>query len=172
MIYVLLLEKDKWYIGYTDRKDGERFTEHFTGLGSEWTKKYKPVQVMEWKKGDLKDEDKVTLEYMQKYGWWNVRGGSYCKVEMTQPPKKLVPPLPVTITKPTASDRSSKCYRCGRTGHFESNCYAKTYVEESDDKCSEECSEDSEKCSRCGRFGHYTEDCYANKHIRGYFIKD
>ena len=28
MIYILQLEKGKFYVGYTDRKDGERFTEH------------------------------------------------------------------------------------------------------------------------------------------------
>jgi len=31
---------------------------------------------------------------MQMYGWWNVRGGKYCNVEMTGPPAALKPKLP------------------------------------------------------------------------------
>jgi len=97
MIYVLLLEKDKFYVGHTNRTDGERFKEHFAGCGSKWTQLYKPVQVIEWREGTLMDENKVTLEYMEKYGWWNVRGGSFCNVEMTKPPKALMPELPKQI---------------------------------------------------------------------------
>lgn len=99
MIYILLLENDKFYVGYTEREDGERFKEHFTGNGSEWTKKYRPVQVLEWRKGSLEDENIVTIEYMKKYGWWNVRGGDWCSVDMSKPPKQLIPKLPSIIEK-------------------------------------------------------------------------
>lgn len=139
MIYILLLEKDKWYIGYTDREDGERFAEHFTGNGSKWTQKYKPIQVIEWREGTLEDENKVTLEYMKKYGWWNVRGGSYCNVEMSAPPKQLVPELPSrinnvvsikpkNINKTTSYKKSDACYRCGRDSHYAIDCYATTHI--------------------------------------------
>lgn len=90
MIYILLLEKDKYYVGYTARRDGERFQEHFEGRGAKWTQKYKPVIVLEWRIGTEQDENEVTLELMKKYGWTNVRGGKWCQVEMTKPPKRLL----------------------------------------------------------------------------------
>ncbi|ARF11227.1 hypothetical protein Klosneuvirus_1_84 [Klosneuvirus KNV1] len=195
MIYVLLLEKDKWYVGYTDRMDGERFTEHFTGNGSKWTQIYKPVEVMEWRDGTLEDENKVTLEYMQKYGWWNVRGGSYCNVEMSKPPKQISPELPkpikqakVTSKKKTRINKSSKqttvtiatCYRCGREGHYVDACYATSDINsnELDDNSDSESSESVEyssqrsynSCYKCGRKGHYADNCYATTHIKGYCI--
>lgn len=108
MIYVLLLEHEKWYIGYTERENGERFLEHFKieGAkypGAKWTQLHNPLQVMEFRKGTKDDENELTITYMKKYGWWNVRGGIYCQVEMTTPPKCLIPNLPKeihTATKP------------------------------------------------------------------------
>jgi predicted GIY-YIG superfamily endonuclease len=136
MIYILKLEKDKWYVGYTDRPDGERFNEHFTGNGSEWTKKYKPITVAEWRDGDYDDEDKITLELMKTYGWWNVRGGKWCKTEMTSPPQELnlIDETTKTILKNIVDDTTKTnnykskpgCSRCGRYGHGANNCYAKT----------------------------------------------
>src|SRR5665647_802291 len=94
MIYALLLEHGKIYVGYTERPNGERFLEHFNGDGSKWTQKYKPIEVIEFRQGTLEDEHKVTLEYMKMYGWYNVRGSYYCQVEMTKPPKELMPKMP------------------------------------------------------------------------------
>ena len=37
MIYVLLLEENKFYVGYSERAVGERFIEHFNYQGSKWT---------------------------------------------------------------------------------------------------------------------------------------
>ena len=34
-------------------------------------------------------EDCTTIQYMQKYGFKRVRGGSYCRVKMDSPPKSL-----------------------------------------------------------------------------------
>jgi predicted GIY-YIG superfamily endonuclease len=74
-VYVLQLECNKYYIGYTERQRDERFLEHFQNNGSKWTKKYKPLDVLKIISGTLQDEDEITLQYMKKYGWWNVRGG-------------------------------------------------------------------------------------------------
>ena len=97
MIYILQLEQGKFYVGYTERENGSRFLEHFSGAGSKWTQIYKPIQVIEWMDGDQEDENRITLELMAKYGWWNVRGGKWCCVDMKKPPNELIPPKPLTL---------------------------------------------------------------------------
>lgn len=90
MIYVLKLKHEKWYVGYTERANGERLKEHFKGDGAKWTKIYKPLVCVGWDQGTLQDEDELTLQMMEKYQWTNVRGGRWCKIEMKKPPKRLL----------------------------------------------------------------------------------
>ncbi|ARF11873.1 hypothetical protein Klosneuvirus_3_8 [Klosneuvirus KNV1] len=180
MIYVLLLEKDKWYVGYTDRKDGERFTEHFTGNGSKWTQLYKPVQVMEWRKGTLEDENTVTLEFMEKYGWWNVRGGSYCNVEMSKPPKQLTPKLPKSITTTTKMKTPNIAKiqvkppesPINTTKRIFKNGYWRTIKVTTPKTNKNIANTDELNCSRCGNDGHTQEKCYAKKDINDDDIDD
>lgn len=76
MLYFLKLIEEKYYVGYSKIPE-ERILNHFTENGSEWTKKYTPIVVLEIRRGGLFDEQKYTLLYMQKYGIENVRGGSF-----------------------------------------------------------------------------------------------
>ena len=175
MIYVLLLEKQKFYVGYTDRKDGERFMEHFTGQGAKWTQKYKPIEVIEWREGTEADEDNVTLQYMKDYGWWNVRGGRWVTVEMTKPPAELGVKLPAKIEgageiviKKT-NVKSNVCFRCGRSGHWADDCFAKTHINGTYLKEEVEYV-DEDQCLRCGRHGHWANDCYAKVDVDGDWI--
>lgn len=81
-IYVLKLEDNKYYIGKTDNPN-IRLNAHFNLDGSNWTKKYKPIEIMEIIPNcDNYDEDKYTKIYMDKYGIDNVRGGSYVKIQL------------------------------------------------------------------------------------------
>jgi hypothetical protein len=59
------------------------------------------------------------------------------------------------------------CFRCGRGGHCESDCYAKTHVKGYILSDSEEEEEEDNRCFRCGREGHYANNCYAKTHIKG-----
>lgn len=158
MIYILLLEENKWYIGYTDRKNGDRFQEHFSGNGSKWTQLYKPIQVMEWREGTLEEENKITLEYMEKYGWWNVRGGSYCQVEMTKPPKQLIPEMPVPIAKLKRIYKNGKWSTIRITPSYTTQKKPKN-VNKLYNKIKKY--DKAEECYRCGRKGHLKENCYA-----------
>jgi predicted GIY-YIG superfamily endonuclease len=82
-LYVLKLEQGKYYVGITSKTPEERFSEHKNKyMAARWTKKYKPLEIfykqdlgfVEKEKAEL-FEDRVTREYMQKYGKQNVRGG-------------------------------------------------------------------------------------------------
>jgi predicted GIY-YIG superfamily endonuclease len=79
-IYTLELENKKYYVGKTTNPTF-RLEQHFNLSGSEWTKKHKPLKILEIiPKCDNFDEDKYTIKYMEKYGINNVRGGSFIKI--------------------------------------------------------------------------------------------
>lgn len=42
-IYILELKEGKYYVGKSNNPD-DRISKHFTGNGSEWTKKYNPLK--------------------------------------------------------------------------------------------------------------------------------
>ena len=85
-IYCLLLDDNKYYVGQTTDIN-RRFEEHTMGFGSKWTKLYQPVKIVEsivcenvTESECVELEDKKTLEYAEKYGYNNVRGGKHCAV--------------------------------------------------------------------------------------------
>ena len=120
-LYVLRLEKDKYYVGVTEKKVEERFKEHEDGTGSAWTSMYKPIKIIKIVKNvDEYDEDKYTKMYMDKYGIENVRGGSYITVKLEDYQKRALEKELCTT--------NDKCFRCGREGHYVKNCYARTDV--------------------------------------------
>jgi len=81
MIYVLLCEEDKYYIGITYNLN-IRIAQHISGSGAKWTRLYKPKKVIEIIHEGITSttENEVTLRYKELFGSENVRGGSYCKV--------------------------------------------------------------------------------------------
>lgn len=76
MIYLLGLETNKFYVGYSKNYDSvaERIFCHIHGFGATWTKKYKPIRVMLVCGGSLDDERVLTLYLMRLYGVARVRG--------------------------------------------------------------------------------------------------
>ena len=91
--YVLELENNKWYCGISTNIH-QRIGQHMIGEGSKWTKLHKPIaavslEVVPNEFGTW--EKQKTLELMREHGWSNVRGGPYCKLQMSHPPADLYP---------------------------------------------------------------------------------
>ena len=117
-IYVLRLEGGHYYIGKSDNV-AARYQQHLNGKGSAWTKKYPPISLVKTIKGASPfDEDKITKEYMLKYGIDNVRGGSYVQIELS--------PFHMDALNMEIRGATDLCTQCGRAGHFVKDCYATT----------------------------------------------
>jgi len=196
-IYILKLTNNKYYVGKTNNPIF-RLESHFSSNGSAWTRKYKPLEVIELIPDcDNYDEDKYTLKMMNKYGILNVRGGSFCQINLSADNIKTIKQMLIF-----SNDR---CYICGHTGHFGKDCktlsISKVKIPEinPNEKCNcissyisshtkKHCllkkiikffkSEEhdipklqSKKCCfRCGRSSHFTSSCYAKRHIKGYYL--
>lgn len=84
-LYVLVLSNGKYYVGKTSRKDPyDRIDEHFHSFYSaQWVKKNGFLDVKEVidigattdYESDVQEQN-MTLKYMKKFGYNNVRGGT------------------------------------------------------------------------------------------------
>lgn len=84
-IYVLKLVDDRYYVGRTSNIL-KRMEEHFTVGGSIYTKKYRPLKIIEVVEELTKEDERLkTLEIMEKYGWEKVRGACWCSLEIKNP---------------------------------------------------------------------------------------
>lgn len=151
-IYILQLIYGKYYVGKTNNVK-QRIDQHFDNEGAEWTKKYKPLNVIAVIP-NFRDEDEkyYTFFFMNKYGINNVRGAGYTlsnhyndkrvsniKIKMLNYLKNTEPKLKLNL------DYKFKI---------------ETEMDDSDDRC-----------FRCGRIGHYVINCYASKHLNGFYLK-
>lgn len=116
-IYALKLEKGKYYIGKATNLD-KRINQHFNNQGSFWTKKYPPIKVIEiFKDCSHFDEDKYTIMYMSIYGIDNVRGGSFCSINLQGAERYILHRMICNST--------NKCFKCLKHGHYYLNCPSK-----------------------------------------------
>ena len=88
VVYVLQLKDGNYYIGWSENIE-DRIVSHFTGAGSEFTKKHPPEKVLDVRAGGKLLEKLVTLEMMCQKGWQNVRGGPWTATDLKSPPVAL-----------------------------------------------------------------------------------
>ena len=90
VIYVLFLEKNKYYIGEIfENSEYPNYPDiHFENNGTSWTKTYKPLYISEYYDNKLIDD--VILKYIKIHGINNVRGGLYQSILLTNKEKKTI----------------------------------------------------------------------------------
>jgi len=83
-VYSLDCKEGKKYIGQTNNII-RRFKEHKTGEGAAWTNRFTAESITRLEETTGKDFKELawTLEAMSEYGIQNVRGGPFCRVELT-----------------------------------------------------------------------------------------
>lgn len=172
-VYILRCENDKYYVGKSKNPE-IRTANHFNNGGSAWTRLYKPLKILDIIPNcDDFDEDKYTKKYMAKYGIDNVRGGTYCQIDLDETTRNY-------LTKEINASQD-KCHNCGKLGHFIKNCpmksnwvcmYCDTEFATKEEVAShvKNCS-DKLKCDLCKRTGHIEEHCFAKTDIDGNRIK-
>jgi hypothetical protein len=113
-IYVLELENNKYYVGKT-KNPKIRLENHFNNNGSMWTKKYKPIRIIEVIPNcDDFDEDKYTIKYMSIKGIDNVRGGSFCRMILSNDNLSTI--------KIMINGSTNRCYNCDSKEHYAKDC--------------------------------------------------
>ena len=122
-LYILKLKEGKYYIGTTNKDVTNRLQEHVSGRGSSWTRKYKVLKLEKTIENcDKYDEDKWTKIYMDRHGITNVRGGSYCEMNLKQES--------INSISREVNHANDRCLYCNQKGHFIRDCPKKMNISE------------------------------------------
>ena len=117
-VYILELEHGRVYVGCSRHVD-QRIAQHLSGLGSAFTRMFKPTGVRLPRlgnvtgDGDAPERDE-TLRYMVQRGIRLVRGWKYALVDM--------PDADFADAEANIRELSDLCRRCGHAGHFVADC--------------------------------------------------
>ena len=116
-IYILKLEEGNYYVGKSDNP-AQRFIQHINGEGAAWTKKYRPLKLLNIHENQSPfDEDKYVKIMMEKYGIDKVRGGTYVQDKLSAGQEEML--------KKEIRGATDCCTHCGKEGHFVASCRVK-----------------------------------------------
>lgn len=147
-VFVLKLRNDKYYVGEIADTSVNLLSNR---MGTEidiliydivnnvnWVRLHNPYTILALHKGNVDD---ITIHYMKKFGWKNVRGGRWKETAMIYPPVSLLPPVAMNI---------DKCFICGHTNHDAEQCTAtiNIYGEII-----------PKRCIKCSEWGHTKHEC-------------
>jgi predicted GIY-YIG superfamily endonuclease len=156
-IYVLRCEGGRYYVGKSTNAV-KRYEEHVNGEGSAWTRRYPPILLEKTiYNASPFDEDKVTKEYMAKYGIDKVRGGSYVT--------EVLDAAQIQALQREIRGATDACSRCGLQGHFVKDCRVAVAAARPAPRPA------AGTCYTCGRPGHYSSNCYARTTVDGYELE-
>jgi predicted GIY-YIG superfamily endonuclease/ribosomal protein L37E len=175
-VYTLPLKDGCFYVGSTTDPI-ERLTSHLSGTGSKWTMAHpvvgSPIRLATVNGNGTQarlDEDAEVKRMMNIHGIDKVRGGSYCQ--------EVLPDEQISALQIELNHANNNCLRCGRKGHFASNCFA---INDSNgtrippraaSNLGAAEAPTRGVCYRCGREGHFADECYAKSDMNGRPIFD
>ena len=157
-VYILKLEENKYFIGYT--RTVRNLNEQIEKMGNEieWMIKYPFIKILKiYNNCDKFDVDKYTKKYMEVYGIENVRGGIYYNVELGE---KVIEQIKKEFEVESLYNKEIE------EEEVEED---KDYIEDSFDKIENEF-EIINKCARCGSDKHYSYQCF-NEFDEEYLVK-
>ena len=128
------------------------------GNGSEWTKLYKPIKILEtYDSCSNYDEDKILFETMERFGIDNVRGGSFVQINLSKTEKEFLEKRIISAT--------NKCFKCKSSDHFVKDCPVSNYPIVKNKKINYNKLQNRPcvVCYICKKPGHYANECKVNK---------
>ena len=120
-IYLLELTNGKYYVGKSKNVE-KRYLKHKNGEGAQWTALYPPIKepIILKTNADIFDENTYFKKYVIEYGIENVRGDSYCQIQLsTEYKNQLIKDIDSAL---------DQCYLCHKRGHFVNNCSLKIII--------------------------------------------
>lgn len=113
VIYVLELNDGKCYVGKTDNLE-QRLRYHKADTNTtSWTNLHRFKSLLRTY-DESETEDFYTIKYMAEYGIDNVRGGSFCAINLSESDK--------TVINKMISTQLGLCFKCSKSGHYVSEC--------------------------------------------------
>ena len=191
-LYVLELEGGRFLVGMSATARA-CMAAHFAGTRGEWTRRYRPIGVMEGfprVASSAAEEDYLTLQLMVEHGIDRVRGGVSHSADLPAEQRQALQRRiwhargvctecgsaehcgsehSGAVDATPAPARKPSCERCGRASHCIEECYASHDIYGGVCKPAHAIARSGSGygCARCGFKSHVIRKCYARRDVHG-----